>query len=570
MTPNDEYFTREQVDEQIEQLHQQNTAQEQTSEEHLVDMLQRHYRVSLMPADRATLAHARQRILDGSDNADLLGHQSPFVNVRELRSPVSRKHVRRTRVLSSLAAVLMVGILLGSWLIVTRMAITSHRASGTTQSASLYTIHSSIAYRLDGITGKVIWQHPVPTRQQSDPNHGGSASLQVSNAVVYALLDFDIYALDARNGQQIWHITNASRKEYLSFAVDLQRLYLLSADGTFSARDAMNGAPLWHNITFIQHNSLEFHVLDSNLYTQSSGPTPGDQKLVALNGATGNVRWNTPLPGGSLSDLPLVANGVVYFSSGNILFAVNEQNGSRIWEQSMSARGGSDLLFIAQGILYINGYTIYPFERSNGAISALAAHNGQLLWTSPPDFNAFPLPITGGLLLGWRQYNGHYSIAGIDPRTGRVVWQVPFLCNALFHDVENPQLLTPSCSVFWSAVINGKWSMLESDSQLQKGGQGSQNSYTLKTFEPRTGQLLSERPLESSQGNPQVIGTNKDILYVNIGVPRTAHTVPYTDTIFVAFSLNDATQVWHHAMPPFPTPRGANTSPDTSGVVLAP
>lgn len=570
MTSNTEYFTSEQVDEQIEHLHQRSTPHEQTDEAHLVDMLQRHYRVSLVPEDRAALAHARQRILDGLGNEDTLDHESPFVNGSELRPIAHPKRVGRARFLSSLAAVLMVGVLLGSWLIVTHMATTSHSASGTAQNKSLYTIHSSIAYRLDGMTGKVLWQHPVPTKKQSDPNHGGSASLQVINSVVYAVLDFDIYSLDARNGKQIWHVTNTGKREYLSFAVDQERLYLLSADGTFSALDATNGAPLWHNTTFLQQNSLEFHVLHSNLYTEISGSTLGDQKLVALDGATGNVRWNYPLSDGSLSDLPLVANGVVYFSSGNILSAVNEQNGNKIWERRVSTIGGFGTLYVANDILYANGYNIYPFDRINEAIYALAVHSGQILWISQPDFNAFQLPITDGLLLAWRQHNGNYSIAGVDTRTGKAVWQVPFTCNSLSHDVENPQIVNLSCGVSWSEVINGTWYVLESDSQPQKGGQGSQEIYSLKSFDPRTGQLLSEHPLESSQGNPEVMGASNGLLYVNIGVPRTANTIPYTDTIFVAYYLNDATQAWRHAMPPFPAPQGANTSPNTSGVVLAP
>lgn len=570
MTSNNEYFTSEQVDEQIEQLHQRSTSHEQTDEASLVDMLQRRYRVSLVVGDRAALAHARQRLLDGLGNEDTLDHESPLVTISELRPIAHPKRVRRARFLSSLAAVLVVGVLLGSWLIVTHMATPSHITSGTAQKKSLYTIHSGIAYRLDGITGKVIWQHPVPTKKQSDPNHGGTASLQVINSVLYAMLDFDIYALDAGDGKQIWHITNSSKKEYFSFAVDQERLYLLSADGTFSALDATNGAPLWHNTTFLQQGSLEFHVLNGNLYTEISGSPLGDQKLVALDGATGHVRWTYPLSDGSLFNVPLVANGVVYFSSGNILSAVNEQDGNKLWEKRVSARGSVGTLSVANDILYANGYLLYPFDRTNEAIYALAVHNGHILWTSPPDFNAFPLPITDGLLLAWRQHNGNYSIAGVDPRTGQAVWQVPFPCNAILRDVENPQRVNPSCRVSWSEVINGKWYVLESDSQPQKGGQDSQETYSLKSFDPRTGQLLSEHPLESNQSNLDVMGASNGLLYVNTGVPRTANTIPYTDTIFVAYYLNDATQAWRHVMPPFPAPQGANTSPNTSGVVLAP
>src|SRR5579859_2399289 len=523
MTPNNEYFTSEQVDEQIEQLHQRSTPHEQTDEAQLVNMLQRHYRVSLAPEDRTALAHARQRILDGLGNEDILDHESPFVNGSEIRPIAHPRRARLTRFLSSLAAVLVVGALLGSWLVVTHMAKPPRGLSGAGQS-SLYNVHSGIAYRLDGNTGKIIWQHPVPTKKQSDPNHGGSASLQVINAVVYVVLDFDIYALDARNGKQIWHVTNHGKTEYSDFVVDHGRLYLFSLDNTFSALDATSGTQLWHNTTFTTQNVSGLRVLNGNLYTQTSGPTLGDQKLWVLDGATGNVRWSYPLSDGYLLDSPLVANGVVYFSSGNILSAVNEQNGNKIWEKRASAIGGFGTLYIANDILYANGYNAYPYDRINEAIYALAVHNGQILWTSNPDFNAFQLPITGGLLLAWRQHNGNYSIAGVDTRTGKAAWQVPFTCNSISHDVENPRILNPSCGVSWSEVINGKWYLLESDSRLQKnGGQGSL-VYTIKSVDPHTGQLLFEHPFGSGQDNLGVIGASNGLLYVALGIPRTANT----------------------------------------------
>src|SRR5579883_1131057 len=321
MTPNHEYFTSEQVDEQIEQLRKLNTPHEQTDEAQLVNMLQRHYRVSLAPEDRTALAHAHQRILDELGNEDTPDHTSPFADGSKIRPIAHPKRARLTRFLSGLAAVLVVGTLLGSWLVVTQIAKLPRGLSNAGQS-SLYNIHSGVAYRLDGNTGKIIWQHPVPTKKQSDPNHGGIASLQVINAVVYVVLDFDIYALDARNGHQIWHVTNEGKTEYFSFVVDHGRLYLFSLDNTFSALDATSGALLWHNTTFTTQNVSGLRVLNGNLYTQTSGPTRGDQKLWVLDGATGHVRWSYPLSDGSLSGAPLVTNGVVYFSSGNILSAV--------------------------------------------------------------------------------------------------------------------------------------------------------------------------------------------------------------------------------------------------------
>lgn len=569
MTSNNEYFTPEQVDEQIERLRQQSTGHEQTNEVQLVNMLQRHYQVSLVEEDRIALAHAQQRVLENLDNQSILDYEPQFVNVRATRPVAHPKRAHLTRLLSGLAAVLVVGALLVSWFTVTQMAKTSLTSPAAARQSNLYTIHSSIAYCIDGSTGKVVWQHPVPTRKLTDFNHGGSAQLLVANSTVYAMLDFDIYALDSSTGNQRWHIANHGQKEYFYMAVDRMRLYLFSLDNTFSAFDATSGIQLWHNTTFTTENGYGFSVLNGNLYTQTSDSN-GEQKLYALDGATGKVRWSYPLVEASLLTPPLATNGVVYFSSGGILSAVKEQNGDKIWETRIPNVSELESLYVANDKLYIRGLSMGFFTLNNATTYALDVRNGQRLWTSDPDFKAFHLPITDGVLLSEHQHDGSYGIAGLDARTGKAVWQAPFRCNAVIPNPEALRELNPSCSVSWSEVINGTLYLLESDIQPPNNNRIAQMIYTLESFNPRTGQLLSKHALESGQNNPRVIGTSNGILYTTIGIPREANTIPYDDVVFVTYHLNDGTQAWRHAMPPFPAPQGANTSPNTSGAALFP
>ncbi|HEU5229972.1 MAG TPA: PQQ-binding-like beta-propeller repeat protein [Ktedonobacteraceae bacterium] len=574
MTFNNEYFTSEQVDEQIEQLRQQSTPPGQIDEARLVKLLQCYYRTAPVAQDCAALASAKQRILAQLSDPQLLNDEPQIASIGVARPIAHPRRTRLMRFISTLAAVLVISILLGSWFMVTHMAQPPITTSGTVQS-SLYTIHSSIAYRLDGSTGQFIWQQPVPTRKLTDFNHGGSAQLIVTNSTAYATLDYDIYALYTSNGQQRWHVTNQSRQEYFYSVADLNRLYLFSLDGTFSALNATNGTQLWHNTTFTTENGYGFNVLDGNLYTETSGDALGNQKLSVLDGSTGQVRWSFPLLDGSLLSTPLVTNGVVYFSSGNILTAVKEQNGDKIWQMQIPNVGGIENLYVVNNTLYVNGGSLITFggggtSSTRQAIYALDIHNGRIVWTSDPGFHAFQLPITNGLLLAERQYNGSYSIAGLDLRTGKASWQVPFTCQGTTTNPEIPRALYPSCSVSWSEVIDGTLHVIESDSQLPNSNQGIQTTYTLKSFDPRTGKLLSEHLLATGQNNPTVLGTSNGLLYMTIGIPRTANTIPYSDTVFAAFHLNNGAQAWQHAMPPFPAPQGANTSPNTSGAVLAP
>ena len=272
------------------------------------------------------------------------------------------------------------------------------------------------------------------------------------------------------------------------------------------------------------------------------------------------------MPQGSLFGAPLVENGVVYLLSGNILYAVHEQNGQRIWAQKIPGAGalaGAYRAGDADGILYINSSS-FVMEASTDIrnIFALDARTGRLLWSAGPGYNTLNLPITNGLLLAAREHNGVYSLTGLDARTGKVAWQVPFQCG-VYH--FGPKLVYPECSAVWTEVIDGKLYLLESDGQP-----GNKQVYTLKSFDPATGRLLSEHQLALEQNFLTAVGADNGLLYLRVNVPRFANTIYYDDYVFVAIRLSDGATAWSHTMPRFPPPTSANTSPNTSAPVLAP
>jgi outer membrane protein assembly factor BamB len=556
------YFTAEQVDEQIDQLDQANVTDGSSDDAQLVNALRRYHRTPLFTEDRAALDRARQRIAGTQRDAGTFDNRVPVVSIHQVR-PVAHANGRGfMRILSGLAAIALVGVLIGGWLVVTRM-ISTPTTLVPGGPSDLYIIHSDIAYRLDGKSGKVVWQRSLSTRKQPDPRVGSSAYLQVVNHVVYAVLDFDIYALDASTGEQVWHVVNHTSKSYFWFVVDNGRMYLYSLDSTFSALNAADGSELWHNTTFTTENGYGFTIHNGNLYTQNSAPDSADQKLYTLDGATGKVRWSAPLPQGSLLSAPLVQNGVVYYSSGNLLIALNEQTGQKIWGQPVPGAGMLTGAYLAGGIIYISSYSgIMESSTDTRDIFALDARTGRLLWSAGPGYNMLNIPITTGLLLAAREHNGVYSIAGLDPRTGKAAWQVPFQC-AVNH--FGPKLVYPACTALWTGVIDGKLYLLESDGQPQH-----KPVYTLKSFNPATGQFLSEHPLAVEQDNPVAVGADNGLLYLRIGVPRIANTISYTDDVFVAYRLSDGATAWRHVMPPFPAPTSANTAPGASEPVLAP
>src|SRR6266852_8172056 len=233
-----------------------------------------------------------------------------------------------------------------------------------------------------------------------------------------------------------------------------------------------------------------------------------------------------------------------------------------MWEQTVPGAGSLTDAYLAGGTLYVNSYSmIMESSTDTRNIFALNAQTGRLLWSAGPGYNMLNIPITDGLLLAAREHNGIYSIAGLDPQTGKAAWQVPFQCAVSQFD----RWLYPACSVLWAEVINGKLYLLESAGLPQ-----NKTIYTLKSFNPGTGQLLSEHPLAIEQDNSVAVGASNGLLYMRIDVPRIANTISYFDYVFAAYRLSDGATAWRHAMPPFPAPTSANTAPGTSEPVLAP
>ncbi|MGO8949509.1 MAG: PQQ-binding-like beta-propeller repeat protein [Ktedonobacterales bacterium] len=572
MAPDNDYFTPERVDEQIEHLQRTSVINESSNEAQLVDTLHRYYRAPAVAEHHTALERVRQRVLGNHSTGATLGVRNEWVTSPSSSDLVARS--RSTRLmgfLSGLAAVILVGTLVGGWLAVTHLAGTSPTVSPSTPS-SLYVVQHGVAYRLAASSGKVIWQDRLVTSRQS-----GSANIQVVNGVVYVVLDFDLYALDAGNGKQIWH--DSTTQPYAWFEVANGRMYLYnSPDGTFSARSAADGSLVWNNTAFSTGDAAYSTVLDGNLYTVNNAGTT----LYCLDGATGQYRWNHYLAANPIVSAPLVANGVVYAAADNSLDALNEQTGETIWKQTVPVAGSFATAYLAGGVLYITNLSPAPVPSSQQKFDdkyffAYNAKTGRLLWAAEPGYaTLFNLPITSGLLFAPRRYSGTYTIAGLDPRTGHVAWQMPFQCAVTQLPPELGQVVAASCNTEWAAIINGKLYLLERDISPTQ----NKTSYTLKSFNPGTGQLLSASPVTLGQNSASpvtlglnsvgVVGAGNGLLYIQIGVPKTANDFHYDEYSFAAYRLSDGSLAWSHSKPLSPAPTSANTQFDYSQVVLAP
>jgi outer membrane protein assembly factor BamB len=152
------------------------------------------------------------------------------------------------------------------------------------------------------------------------------------------------YAIDARNGRQVWRANSFSRfggREYFyaTPAVAYGRVYAPNADGTVYAFGARTGNLLWARQvgTYVYTAPA---VWRRTVYVGT-----WDGFFVALDAVTGDVRWRFDAPS-TISGAPTVLSGLVYFSTcgrcgvggsrrvelgPRRTFALNARNGDVVW-----------------------------------------------------------------------------------------------------------------------------------------------------------------------------------------------------------------------------------------------
>jgi eukaryotic-like serine/threonine-protein kinase len=152
--------------------------------------------------------------------------------------------------------------------------------------------------------GPSVWQYPISVENNSPA---------VVNGVVYAgSSDSNVYALNAATGSLLWKYT-AGGSIFNTPAVALGAVYI-GDDVDLYALNAKTGALLWKTASVGSVPAAA--VANGVVYVGSSNCS-----IYALNAKTGAILWQyaTNCPRGVSS--PVVVNGVLYFSSGNNLYA---------------------------------------------------------------------------------------------------------------------------------------------------------------------------------------------------------------------------------------------------------
>lgn len=224
---------------------------------------------------------------------------------------------------------------------------------------------------LDRRSGKVQWQHQLPTHLTTAAVDGGDR--------LFIGGEGRMFALSKQGGALLWEVTTASEVIVAPLLVDDQ-LLVRSIDGTLMVLDPNNGAERWRyswslpSLT-LRGESPPLVVDDMVLIGTASG------HIIALGLAQGELRWESPIavPRGRNAierlvdvDAPLLLlndNLVVASAWQQGLSALSVETGRLVWKRDLFTLSGGTLV---DDLLILTDH--------DGMMWALDPANGATFW----------------------------------------------------------------------------------------------------------------------------------------------------------------------------------------------
>lgn len=177
-------------------------------------------------------------------------------------------------------------------------------------------------------------------------------------------------------------------------------------------------------------------IVDGNYY--SMGTKDSKETVFALNAKNGEHIWTTSIDdihqnawGDGPRATPTIVGDKLYAISGNgKLVCMSLSDGDLVWSKTMKQLGGKVPNWgYTESVLHDNGHIICTPGGSRGAIAALEADTGDVVWQST-DFEdgAQYSSIIKATIRSVPQYvqRTMKSIVGIHPENGKVLWKTDF------------------------------------------------------------------------------------------------------------------------------------------------
>lgn len=223
----------------------------------------------------------------------------------------------------------------------------------------------------------------------------GSPAL-VEGSVYIGSTDNNLYALDSESGKEKWKFKTDSRV-VSSPAVAAKLVYFGSYDGAFYGVDATTGQQKWKFKTGGEHRFAAPHLHGTQPATETM-PDPfdtylsspvvadgivyfgsGDHNVYALNAMDGTLKWKFAT-GDVVHASPALADGVLYVGSWDSYFyAIDASSGKEIWRfKTGEDHDTYNQVGIQSSAAVADGKVFFGCRDSN--FYALDAHTGAKKW----------------------------------------------------------------------------------------------------------------------------------------------------------------------------------------------
>ena len=277
------------------------------------------------------------------------------------------------------------------------------------QDGRVYVVdQSGTAAALDASTGATLWEH------RAAGNVRGAPAL-LDDLLIFGTHDGHVTALRLGDGSQAWDTSIGGAPISASMLEARGQLYVGTEDGTVVSLDGMTGLPAW-TVSIGGPVTRGAALADGVVYLGATGG-----RFSALNAATGLERWHAELGPGEVGT-PVVGSGLVYVGRGLLapegshdVVAIEAASGAIRW--TFAAPSGRQMFpgALARGVLFSMS--------EDGSIYALDAATGALVWTTAA---ASAQLGTLGAIVGNSLYvnSSDRNVQAFDATTGTHLWTV--------------------------------------------------------------------------------------------------------------------------------------------------